>query len=515
MLTPLDYIVIVVYLVAVTFFGLRAGGKQTSTEEYFLGNRKLPWWASCFSLVATETSTLTVIGVPTIAYLGSLTFLLLTFGYLIGRIIVSLVLLPRYYAGNMATTYTYLGERFGTTMRSSASVVFMVTRLLADGVRLFATAIPIMVIAQSAGFSVTYWEIILGIGIVTIIYTYAGGIKAVVWMDVVQMSVYLAGAFMALLLLVNHLPDGGWQVLAEAGKTRIFYQGSELVGGAWFTEPYTMITALLAGAFISMASHGTDQVFVQRLLTCRNTRDSQTALVMSGVIVIIQFSLFLVIGLLLWSYYGGASLDQLGLTRGDEIFPKYIIEGMPAGISGLILAGILAAAMSTLSSSLNALASSSVIDLYERFKGKLTDTKKGLRISRMFTLFWGLVFMVFATLFVDQQSPVLELGLSVATFTYGGLLGSFLLGLLNPYVEEKDALIGFFIAIAAMVLIIFGLWYSMVETRWFFILNPSDTVIASLELKALAWPWYTPLGVALCLLTGSCVAWIRRLVHPG
>ena len=510
MLTPLDYIVIVVYLVAVTVFGLRAGGKQTSTEDYFLGNRKLPWWASCFSLVATETSTLTVIGVPTIAYLGSLTFLQLTFGYLIGRIIVSLILLPRYYAGNMATTYTYLGERFGTAMRSSASVVFMVTRLLADGVRLFATAIPIMVIAQSAGFSVTYWEIILGIGIVTIIYTYAGGIKAVVWMDVVQMSVYLAGAFVALVLLMNHLPDGGWKVLADAGKTRLFYSGSDLQGGAWFTEPYTMITAVLAGTLISMASHGTDQVFVQRLLTCRNTKDSQKALVMSGVIVIVQFSLFLVIGLLLWSYYDGATLVQLGLTRGDEIFPKYIIEGMPAGISGLILAGILAAAMSTLSSSLNALASSSVIDLYERFRGKLIDPIRGLRISRLFTLFWGGVFMIFATLFVDQQSPVLELGLSVATFTYGGLLGSFLLGLMNPHVGEKDALIGFFVAIVAMVLIIFGLWYSTAEARWIFMLIPSEVTQTTRELKALAWPWYTPLGVTLCLVTGSTAAWIRR-----
>ena len=187
----------------------------------------------------------------------------------------------------MVTTYTYLGQRFGPTMRSSASVVFMITRLPADGVRLFATAIPIMVIAQSAGMEVTYWQIILGIGLITIVYTYMGGFKAVVWMDVVQMVVYILGALLALALLIHHLPEGGWQELVAAGKTRLFYTGSHLTGGEWFTEPYTAVTAILAGALISMASHGTDQVFVQRLLTCKNTRDSQKALVMSGVLVII------------------------------------------------------------------------------------------------------------------------------------------------------------------------------------------------------------------------------------
>ncbi len=503
MLTTLDYTVLVAYLIAVTAFGLKAGGKQTSTRDYFLGNRRLPWWASCFSLVATETSTLTVIGVPTIAYLGSLTFLQLTFGYLLGRIVVATVFLPRYYAGDMATTYTYLGERFGNTMRSSASLVFMVTRLLADGVRLFATAIPIKVIASTAGFDVTYWQIILLIGVVTIVYTYAGGIKAVIWMDVVQMGVYIGGAIWALLILLGNIPIGGWQTLVAADKSRLLYTGFDLDFAVWFTEPYTVITAVLAGALISMASHGTDQVFVQRLLTCKDKRDSQKAVVASGLIVIVQFSLFLAIGLLLWLYYGGASLVDLGVTRGDEIFPKFIIEKMPPGVSGLILAGILAAAMSTLSSSLNALASSSVLDLMRRRSSSEEDTARGLLVSRISTLVWGVIFMVFATVFVSQEGPVLELGLSIATFTYGGLLGSFLLGFVNRRVRQPVALVAFFVTIAVMVMVIFGLWYYPAEGRWIFDLLPSEQTQTELGLLPLAWPWYTPIGVALCLMIGS------------
>ena len=217
--------------------------------------------------------------------------------------------------------------------------------------------------------------------------------------------------------------------------------------------------------------------------------------------------------MLLWRFYDGASLETLGLTRGDEVFPKFIIESMPAGVSGLLLAGILAAAMSTLSSSLNSLASSSVIDLYERFRRILVDPAHGLRIARSFTLIWGAIFMVFATLFVEQQSPVLELGLSVATFTYGGMLGSFLLGLINPRVNERDALIALFVSIFGMVAIIFGLWHSTVESHWILVLNPSDLLQNDLGLKPLAWPWYTPLGVLICLTIGSALAFVRNRIN--
>ena len=509
MLTSLDYTVIAVYLAGVAAFGIRAGGRQTSTADYFLGGRDLPWWAVCFSVVATETSTLTVIGVPAVSYGGTLTFLQITFGYLLGRLVVSVVFLPRYVHGNLSTAYAFLGERYGDTMRGAASVTFLVTRLLADGVRLFATAIPIKIIAASAGLEVSYFAIIAVIGLVTIVYTLIGGIKAVVWMDVVQMGVYVGGALGAVVVLLGDVPSGWWTSAAAAGKTQLIDFG--LGGGfsAWLTQPYAFVTAVVGGGIFSMASHGTDQLIVQRLLACRTLRDSQKALVGSGFVVMFQFALFLFVGLLLWSYYGGAPVADLGLTRGDEVFPKFIIEGLPPGVSGLILAGIIAAAMSTLSSSLNALASSTVFDLYERFGGRSLDERKALRTSRLLTLGWGLVFILFATLFEDQQNPVVELGLAIATFTYGGLLGVFLLGLLNRRTQQTDAIVAFAVTIVAMVLIIRGVWYGP-DVGWVLTLSPSDVQPGGPALSAIGWPWYTAIGAAITLTVGSLLALRHR-----
>lgn len=509
MLTGIDYAVILLYLAAVATFGIKAGGKQTSTTDYFLGGRDLPWWAVCFSVVATETSTLTVIGIPAVAYGGSLTFLQLTFGYIIGRIIVSVVFLPRYYGGNLSTAYAFLGDRYGDGMRGTASVTFLVTRLLADGVRLFATAIPLKVIADSAGLEMSYFQIIALIGVVTIIYTYIGGIKAVVWMDVVQMIVYVGGAIGAAAVLLGRVPDGWWAEAVAAGKTNMIDIGTGRSVSEWLTQPYMFVTAVVGGAIFSMASHGTDQLIVQRLLTCRNVRDSQKALIGSGILVFIQFALFLAVGLLLWARYGGVPVADLGLTRGDEIFPKFIIEGLPAGVSGLLLAGIIAAAMSTLSSSLNSLASSSMLDLYERIRGKAVEQAKALKMSRLLTLVWGVVFIFFANLFQNQQNPVVELGLAIASFTYGGLLGVFLLGLVNRRTDQVDAIISFVATIAFMVWVIFAVWYGP-DVGWIIDVAPSDAVIAEQNLRAIGWPWYTVIGAAFTLVVGSLIALRHR-----
>ncbi len=509
MLTPLDYAIIVLYLLAVIGFGIWSGGRQRTVEGYFLGNRDVPWWAVCFSVVATETSTLTIIGIPAVAYLGSLTFLQLTLGYLIGRLIVSVTLLPQYTEGRLPTAYAYLGNRFGETLRSAASVTFLGTRLLADGVRLFATAIPLSVMAAMMGYAIGYPIIIAFVGIATIVYTLIGGVRAVIWMDVVQMSLYVVGAVVAIGFLVHDAPADWWALAQAEGKTQIFSAGTSTSLSAWITEPYAFITAVVGGAIFSMASHGTDQLIVQRLLTCRSLADSQKALVGSAVLVAVQFALFLIVGLLLWVHYAGAAPVELGLTRGDEVFPLYIIEGLPAGLSGLLLAGIIAAAMSTLSSSLNALASSSLYDLIERWRGQaLTETSR-LRLSRALTLGWGLVFIGFAALFEDQQNPVVELGLAIASFTYGGLLGVFLLGLWARRPTQVDALIAFVGSIGAMILIIFGLWYSPTE-GWLFMLNPTDTMRETLDLRAVGWPWYTVIGSAITLLVGSLLGWRHR-----
>ncbi len=441
----LDLVVIVVYLAASAWLGLRLSGKQRSLTGYFLGNRDLPWWAVCLSVVATETSALTVISVPTVAYLGTLTFIQVAIGYLIGRVVVALVLLPRYYRGEMTTAYAYLGQRFGRGMQGLASVAFLFTRLLADGVRLFAAAIPMKVILAGLGIDVSYFGIIAVLGLVTVAYTLVGGIRAVVWVDVMQMGLYVAGGLLALAFLSSGSDGNFLAAAADAGKTQILDFTSNPV-----SAPYAFVTAVIGGALLSTASHGADQIVVQRLLTCRTLRDAQRAVIVSAFVVFAQFALFLVVGLGLWSYYDGRSPEELGLATGDEIFPTYIVDVLPTGLSGLLLAGIMAAAMSTLSSSLSALSSSTMADLYARFSSRSLTDAEGLRLGRVFTLGWGLVFIVAAALFTGTDNPVVELGLSVAGLTYGGLLGSFFLGLWVRKAQQLDAMVGFGVAVATM-----------------------------------------------------------------
>ncbi|MED5563140.1 MAG: sodium:solute symporter, partial [Gemmatimonadota bacterium] len=337
------------YLTGVTAWGAWLGRGQTGGQDYFLGNRELPWIAVMLSIVATETSTLTFLSIPGVSYLGTLGFLQLTFGYLAGRVVVSMFLLPAYYRGELSTAYALLEERFGQGARRFASAVFMVTRLLADSVRLFASAIPLAL--------VTGWDYpvsIAVIGAVTLVYTYFGGIKAVVWVDAVQMGLYLLGAVVAIAALQVLTPDGWTGILSsagEAGKLDVLDWSLD------FSLAYTVWAGVLGGAVFTMASHGTDQLLVQRLLTCRDVEASKKALVGSGVVVMGQFLLFLVVGLGLWVYYEGRAFDTT-----DEIFARFIVEELRPGISGLIVAGVFAAAMSSLSSSINSLASASAYD---------------------------------------------------------------------------------------------------------------------------------------------------------
>ena len=510
MLSTLDLVVLVLYAAGVVVFGLRMGRGQGSAQDYFLGSRDLPWWAVCFSIVATETSTLTVLSVPGIAYGGTLVFLQLTFGYLIGRILVAYILLPRYMEGQMETAYGYLGERFGDRMRGLASVTFLLTRLLADGVRLYATAIPIHVIGEAAGYDLSYATIIVGLGVLTAAYTYAGGLKAVVWMDVVQMGVYVGGGIIALVLLAPAMMDGGLAAAREAGKLLVVDWGAGLPLGEILTSPYVFPVAVLGGAVFACASHGADQLIVQRVLGTRSLTEARKAMIWSGVFVMLQFALFLAVGLGLWAYYGGVPLTELGLTKGDELFPRYILDAMPSGIRGLLLAGIVAAAMSTLSSSLNALAGSTLLDLVERVGGVTLAPARALRLSRILTLVWAGVFMAFATLFIDTDSPVIELGLGIAGFTYGGLLGAFVLGLAVPRARQLDAMIAFLVTVTLMTVLIFGLYWSSEAEAWTFVWKPSAAAKAAQGLRAVAWPLYPLIGVLITLVVGGLLS----LRHP-
>jgi len=508
--TIIDYIVIVVYLVGVAVLGILAAGKQKSNADYFLGGHEIPWWAVLFSVVATETSTLTFISVPAVAYGGNLTFLQITFGYIIGRIIVALVFLPRYYEGELSTAYQFLANRFGPSMRNVTSTTFMVTRLLADGVRLFATAIPLAIILRMGGaFSGwtdlhIYFLSIIAIAGITIIYTFIGGIKAVVWMDVMQMAVYIGGALVAVFLILGDLPNGlagALHLADETHKLKFLQFGFDMSFKDYIAHPYTFFVALIGGGVFSLASHGTDQLIVQRLLTTHNLKNSQRALIGSGFVVFLQFALFLGIGILLFAFYNGQTPAQLGLATTDEVFAKFIVEQMPTGLSGLIVAALFAAAMSSLASSLNSLASATTLDLYKPYWGKNNSPEKDLKISRYITIVWGTILTVSAFIFAvlqlhssGERPAVVELGLSIASYTYGGLLGAFLLGLLFKNPQRRDAIIGFFSGLIALLFMVKG---------------PVQELLPG-EGLAIAWPLYTVVGAAIVVIVGNLSYAVRK-----
>jgi len=483
--TSVDILIVVVYMAASVGFGAWIGRKQSSTTDYFLGGRDIPWIAVTLSIVATETSVLTFISIPAVAYLGNLTFLQIVFGYMLGRILVAMIFIPAYSKGKIETAYHFLGSRFGQQMRMTASITFMFTRLLADGVRLFATAIPLTIIIKGSGILTGYSESqfyaysIIIIGLLTMIYTYIGGIRSVIWMDVIQMSVYIGGAIFASVIILNKLPDGFGSVInwaSEGDKLQWFYVGTDLSLKEFITKPYTFFTGLIAGAIFSLASHGTDQLIIQRVLTCRDKRSSQKAISLSGLFVFIQFLLFLMLGAMLYAYYQGQTPEQLGLTRADGIFPKFIVEDLPVGVSGLIIAALFAAAMSTLSSSLSSLSSATVLDIYKPLFGKDKSEKEMLSISRRVTLGWGVILITTAILFIRLEGTVVEVALGIASYTYGGSLGVFLLGMIYKQASQKDAIIGFFTALIVMIIFI---------TSW-----------------KIAWPLYTVVGSSAVIITG-------------
>ncbi len=470
----IDYAIVIVYLIGVTVAGIIISGRQRSSRDYFLGGKEMAWWSVGFSIVASETSTLTFISIPGLAFKGNMFFLQLAVGYFVGRLLVSFIFIPAYYAGDLETAYDFLGKRFGTWLRKFTSSVFIVTRVLASGVRLFATAIPVHLIT-----GLDYPTSILIIGLFTLLYTYLGGLKAVVAMDVVQLFIYLGGAVASMLLILHHLPGGWSDVVRFAtanGQNKFAMVNLDWGAGVWefLSAPYTLLGGLLGGTFLTMASHGTDQLLVQRLLGCRSKAESQRALILDASFIVIQFAFFLVLGLCLYAFYNGVTFQQLGLNTSDEVFPKFIIENLPTGIAGLVVAGVLASAMGTLSSSISSLASSTFLDLFKNTaRGRNLDPHKEIVWSRLFTLLWGIVLIGGAMLFTDTRNPVVELGLKIASFTYGGLLGTFFLGLLFPRTDQRDATIGFMCGLLAMTLV---LTMTTIDFTWHTLIGCAVTI---------------------------------------
>ena len=461
-MTLLDWLVLGIYVVGCIVIGLVAGGRQKDATDYFLGHQRLPWLALAFSTVATETSALTVISVPATAYTGDLWFLQLGLGYFIGRSIVAWLILPLHFRRGATTTYAFLNERFGPTARRFASVLFLVTRALGDSVRIFAASIPVTLLS-----GLPYWQSIIVTGIATLIYTYWGGLRAVVWVDVIQLIVYISGGVIALFLLGGAV-DGGWSaILAELPreKLNVLHFDGGPASGQW------ILTGLIGGAVLSMASHGVDHLIVQRLMAAEDLRAARKALIGDAVIVLVQFALFLAIGLGMFVYFGGREF-----AAPDEVFPQFVIDVFPSGLAGLMIAGILAAAMSTLASSINALASSTTHDIYAPLADRSDDSPHLMRVAKVFTLVWGAVLVGGAMLFklASQGTPVVVVALEIASFTYGGLLGGFFLGMLSKHANEKDAIGGIAAAVAVMAALwsiqqfgvvdrfMNGLWYALV-----------------------------------------------------
>lgn len=468
-----DWIVAIVYMAGVVAMGSWLGRRQQGAADYFLGRHSLPWWAVLVSVVATETSALTVISVPGIGFAGDLSFIQLAIGYLVGRIIVAWLLLPRYFAGTIDTAYQVLGKRWGPTVRRTSSALFMLTRSLGDSVRLFATAIPLALIT---GWS--YPASIVALGLATLVYTYVGGLRAVVWADVVQWFVYV-GAGVAALFVALDLAPGALSAAAAAGRLRPFDFDFSL------TRPYAFVTAVAGGAFLSAASHGTDHLIVQRLLGTRGLREARIALVGSGVVVLLQFLLFLVAGAALWTAFPAGR----GMAS-DEVFPAFIVAHLGGGLAGLAVAGILAAAMSTVASSLNSLASAATHDYYGSITGR-TDERHLLKVGRLFTIAWAAVLIGLALLFRQRNTPVVVVALSIASLTYGALLGAFILARFAR-VRERDAVTALVGGALVMAVVVFAgpVSRALGEPAWL------------VQLARLAWPWYVAVGTLVTVTIG-------------
>jgi SSS family solute:Na+ symporter len=472
-LDKLDLTIIALYLAGITLFALRFRKRQRTLRDYFLADRNIPWWAIALSIVAAETSTLTIISIPGLAYDTNLAFLQVVLGYLVGRVVISFVLLPHYFRGDLYTAYELIERRFGRKLRSLTAGLFLVTRAAAEGVRVYAVSI-VVAIAVGTG-EVASIAIITAL---TLIYTFEGGLAAVIWTDVVQTGIYVCGTLVGLFTIV-HLVPGGWptirSVAEHAGKLQVF----DFTPDFW--RPYTFWAGLIGGAFLTTASHGTDQLIVQRLLAARSQRQSVVALLSSGVAILFQFALFLIVGVMLFVYY---RVPSANFGKPDRIFPTFIVSRMPHGISGLLIAAILAAAMSNLSAALNALASTSVIDFYLQ-RNPQVDERRRVKLSRFMTVFWALVLFGLAVLSLHRVGRVVEVGLQIASVAYGALLGVFLLGVLTRRANQTGAMVGMLCGFAAEL-------YVWTETR-------------------VPWTWYVMIGTAATFGVGYVVSCLQGI----
>jgi solute:Na+ symporter, SSS family len=461
----LDLAVILAYLAGVTWFGARFRTGHKSLRDYFLGGRTAPWWAICLSIVSAETSTLTIVGTPGLAFNGNLGFLQVVLGYLLARIVISVLFLPHYFRGEMFTAYELMRRRFGERIRKLTASIFLVTRALAEGVRVFAVSLVVAVVLGTGEVT----SVVL-ITLLTLFYTLQGGMTAVIWTEVMQMILYLVGAALSFFLILAKIP-GGWAHVAAVGAAAhkfTLFDFHFAPTMAFFSLPYTFWAGILGGCLLTTATHGTDQLMVQWLLSARNEAQSRTALLASWVIIAFQFTLFLLIGVLLFVFYGDQHLPPPAHI--DRIYPAFLWDHLPPGLSGLMIAAILAAAMANLSAALNALSSTTVVDILHAKSGG-GDDLRSVRLARFATVFWAVVLTAigYASRF---SHSVLEAGLRIASVPLGALLGVFLLGVLTKRAGERAAMAG---VVAGLVAILYVYYKTPVAFTWYVLIGTTVT----------------------------------------
>jgi solute:Na+ symporter, SSS family len=473
----LDLGVIAAYLIGITWFGSRFRRSQASLKDYFLGGRRAPWWAIALSIVSAETSTLTVIGTPSLSFNGNFGFLQLVLGYLLARVVIATLFLPAYFRGEMFTAYELMRIRFGPRIRRLTAGTFLILRALAEGVRVFAISIVISVVLGTGEMTS-----IAALLCLTLLYTYEGGMTAVIWTDVIQMTLYVAGALLSLFLLLREIP-GGWAhvsaVVEPLGKLQVF--DFRLAAPAeFFTRTYSFWAGIIGGCFLTTASHGTEQLMVQRLLAAKNEGQSRAALFSSWAVIFFQFTLFLIIGVCLFTLYKDHGWTAPAVT--DSIYPRYIWDQLPPGLSGLVIAAILAAAMSNLSAALNSLASTTVMDFLRPLSGVSEgsgDESVWLKRARIATVGWGVI-LAGVALLARNWGSVLQAGLSIASILYGSLLGVFLLGLLTRRVGEIAAMCGMVAGLALMLYVRFA---TPIAFTWYVLIGTATTFITGIVMS--------------------------------
>ncbi len=500
----LDGVIIAVYFAVILGLGIYMGRKDKTMADFALGGRKIPWWAVLASLIAAETSAGTFLGTPGEGFaLRNYTYLQLALGTILARIIVAFIFIKPYYDYGVFSIYEFLTVRFGVGSKNAASGVFLITRVLASGTRLYVAAI-ILVLAYKLVTGVRpqgndeFWIYVGSISVVvvlTAIYTTLGGIKAVIWTDLIQATIMLGSALGAIYLLVRGL--GGWEPafarLTAPTDLQFLDTGIQPDVGFWgnvkgvLESEYTIFAALLGSTFTTMATHGTDQDFVQRMLTAQDIRRSRLSLILSGLADIPIVLIFLTIGILLWANYQAHPDPDLP-KKTNEIFAHYILTGLPVGMRGLLVAGIFATAMGSLSTALNALATSYTRDWHEPYFMRKDGEAASLRAVRWATVAFSVLMIVVAAatayfVILKPGSRIIPIALGIFGYTYGSLLGVFLVGMLTR-TRGNDAgnilaMIAGFVAVAILsglpndIAKIFGgqlyaqpAWLPVIEFPW-------------------------------------------------